>query len=220
VGTGAVLALGALLAPDLEATARAVTAGRLADHTFPELLAWLCAVAAGCVAVWLWAVTTVVTMRAAAGRSTDRLRGVPAPVRQLLLAACGVALAGGLAAPAGATPGTLHQDRSGAAAAALLTGLPLPDRATGALPAGARATPPVDAEPVSAEPVDADPAARGGTWTVRPGDSLWSVAERTLPAGASVPDVAARCHRIYTLNQGVVGADPDLVRPGLRLHLP
>jgi hypothetical protein len=210
VSTGAVLALGVLLAPDLVATAQAVTSGRLADHTFPELLAWLCAAGAGCVATWWWAVTTVVTARTAAGRSTDRLRGVPAPVQRLLLAACGVALAGGLAAPAGATPGTLHQDRTGAATAALLTGLPLPDRATGALPGGARTTPDVDPEP----------ARPGGTWTVRAGDNLWSVAERTLPAGASAPEVAARCQRIYALNQGVVGVDPDLVRPGQRLRLP
>jgi hypothetical protein len=195
-------ALGWLLAPDLETAVRATLAGRLGGQAFPDLLAWLCAVAAASVATWLWIVTTVVTVRAAGGVPTDRLRGVPAPVQRVLLTACGVALAGGLATPAGATPGALHQDRSGAAATALLAGLPLPDRATGALPGGARSTEPVDA------------------WTVRPGDTLWSVAEQTLPAGAPAGDVTARWHRIYALNRGLVGPDPDHVQPGQRLRLP
>lgn len=205
VSTTAALAMARLLGPDLHAAARAVAAGQLRDQPFPDLLAWLCAAAAACASAWLWTVTTVVTVRVSAGRSTDRLRGVPAPLRRLLLAACGVALAGGLAAPAGATPGALHQDRTGAAAAALLTGLPLPDRATGAPAPAARV---------------ATSDAPASVWTVRSGDSLWSVAERTLPSGAPASAVATRCHLLYELNRGVVGTDPDLVQPGQRLRLP
>ena len=55
--------------------------------------------------------------------------GVPAPVRRLVLAACGAAVLAGLAAPVSATPGDLHRDRRPVAS---LAGLPFPDRAVGA----------------------------------------------------------------------------------------
>ena len=69
-------------------------------------LVWVCATLAALAAGWLWLITTVVAVAALTGRA-DAVRGVPAPIRRLLLAACGVALAAGLAGPAGATPGSL-----------------------------------------------------------------------------------------------------------------
>lgn len=182
--------------PDLGAAQRALVTTGLSEQPFDRLLAWLCAAVAVAGCAWLWAVTTVVTAAAARGRAHRPVPGVPAPVRRVLLAACGVALAGGIAGPALATPGELHQDRTGAAGAALVQGLPLPDRATGALPGAAR-TSQQGRLPVSRVVV------------VRPGDTLWALAGQG-PAW----------HRLYALNRDVIGPDPDLIRPGQRLRLP
>ncbi|MFF2268859.1 LysM peptidoglycan-binding domain-containing protein [Cellulosimicrobium cellulans] len=52
------------------------------------------------------------------------------------------------------------------------------------------------------------------------GDSLWSIAARHLPDGASDAQVAHAVQRWYAANVGVVGDDPDLVRPGQVLVAP
>ncbi|WP_141389293.1 LysM peptidoglycan-binding domain-containing protein [Cellulosimicrobium cellulans] len=52
------------------------------------------------------------------------------------------------------------------------------------------------------------------------GDSLWSIAARHLPDGASDAQVADAAQRWYAANVGVVGDDPDLVRPGQVLVAP
>ena len=54
---------------------------------------------------------------------------------------------------------------------------------------------------------------------VRPGDTLWSLAEHDLPAAATDRQVAARWHALYRRNRGVIGPDPDLIRPGQVLRL-
>lgn len=82
-----------------------------------------------------------------------------------------------------------------------LAGLPLPDRALGG-PAPAVVVP--------------LPAAV----TVRPGDTLWALAERELGPTASPAQVDRRWRELYRLNRSVVGPDPDLIRPGQRLRLP
>ncbi|MBC3761585.1 LysM peptidoglycan-binding domain-containing protein [Quadrisphaera oryzae] len=53
---------------------------------------------------------------------------------------------------------------------------------------------------------------------VAPGDSLWSLAEAQLGEGASAAAVDARWRALYAQNTAAVGADPDLVRPGLVLR--
>lgn len=53
---------------------------------------------------------------------------------------------------------------------------------------------------------------------VSPGDSLWSLAEAQLGEGASAAAVDARWRALYAQNTAAVGADPDLVRPGLVLR--
>lgn len=52
------------------------------------------------------------------------------------------------------------------------------------------------------------------------GDSLWSIAARHLPDGASDAQVADAVQRWYAANVEVVGDDPDLVRPGQVLVAP
>ncbi len=86
---------------------------------------------------------------------------------------------------------------------------PLGPRAT-AVPG---TTPTAAAVAVTAEPTPT-------TYLVRRGDTLWSIAARHLPAGASNAQVAAAWPRWYAANRAVIGADPDLIRAGQRLVVP
>jgi LysM domain-containing protein len=148
----------------------------------------------GC-AVWWWLVITVVVVEAARGVADEgrRRRGVPGGVRRVVLAACGVALVGGLAQPSYA--GSSHRG---------LAGLPLPDRAV-AWRHGARAD---------------HPAAPPQTVVVRSGDTLWSIAARGLPPDSPAVDITARWHSIYAANRSLIGPDPDVIVPGQQLRLP
>lgn len=128
-----------------------------------------------------------------------RLPGVPRALRSALIvpAAVGVISAVAVAGPA-------HADQRHDVA-----GLPLPDRPV--------ATAPLErTEPVAPRPSSPDAA----TITVRPGDSLWSLAAADLPAGASTRQVTASWHAWYATNRDVVGADPDLIVPGQVLIVP
>ena len=55
---------------------------------------------------------------------------------------------------------------------------------------------------------------------VRPGDTLWDIARRHLPASATSSDVARAWPRWYAANRAVIGPDPALLRPGTRLRSP
>ncbi|MER5727711.1 LysM peptidoglycan-binding domain-containing protein [Streptomyces sp. NPDC002138] len=66
--------------------------------------------------------------------------------------------------------------------------------------------------PAAAAPKPA-PAAKKRTYTVRPGDSLSAIARRELGN-------EARWRELYAMNKGVVGSNPDLIRPGMVLTLP
>lgn len=81
-------------------------------------------------------------------------------------------------------------------------------------PGGPGAAPPAD-------PPDA-PAAAGCTAVVARGDTLWGLATSRLAASGAAPDddrLAAETARLYGANAGVVGPDPNLLRPGQRLDL-
>lgn len=62
------------------------------------------------------------------------------------------------------------------------------------------------------------PATR--TVVVRPGDTLWAIAARSLPPGASNADIAQACARWYATNRAVIGDDPDLIHPSQHLTPP
>lgn len=169
--------------------------------TFDDLLVALAAAALLACAAWLWLVTTTTVVEVARGR-------VPTDsgwTRRLVLAACGVAVLAGVASPALAG----DSDRQA------LAGLPLPDRAvSSAVRPAAVAEPPAVSRPAvrRTPPV---PVAR--THTVRPGDSLWSIAAAALGPGASPDEVDAAWRALYADNRQAIGADPDLIRPGLHL---
>lgn len=57
-------------------------------------------------------------------------------------------------------------------------------------------------------------------YLVRPGDTLWDIARRHLPAGASAAQVARAWPRWYAANRRVIGPDPSLIVPGQRLLVP
>ncbi|MGZ6803538.1 MAG: LysM peptidoglycan-binding domain-containing protein [Nocardioidaceae bacterium] len=169
---------------------------------------------------WLWALATGLPY--AVGTTRARLRGsrpttgrlpVPRPVRLvvlLVLGAPGLALTGAGAASAGTVPPSPAVAPAARVAPpaslvpALLSGLPLPDRATGAT---RRTTPRGEPGPREVE--------------VRPGDSLWRIAAREVaPPGSGPGAVAAATSRLRAANADRLGADPDLIFPGTRLVLP
>jgi LysM repeat protein len=129
---------------------------------------------------------------------THRL-GCPAPARRTLLAGLSVVLAGGatiVAGPVSAAPAPLHPTGHADTSRAR-SGLPVPVRPTGAAPAA-----------VPRQRVE-----------VRSGDSLWRLAQARRPS-APAAEVARLVARTYRTNRRVIGADPDLIRPGQRLVVP
>jgi LysM domain len=56
--------------------------------------------------------------------------------------------------------------------------------------------------------------------TVRPGESLWSIAEDLLASDASTTSIAAEVARLWELNRDrIPSGDPDLIEVGQRLEL-
>jgi len=189
-----------------------------AGRSFDQLLVQLCSAAAIPALCWLWTVTTVVTAQAARGRVAASTPGVPAAVRRIVLAACGVALVGGIAGPAVADahrPPPPDQ-RASAIVARIVNGLPLPDRATTSTFVAIRS----GARPAHPAPRHAAPAPGPGLVTVRPGDTLWGIAARDLTPDAGDADISSHWHAIYAANRAVIGADPALIHPEQQLRLP
>ena len=61
----------------------------------------------------------------------------------------------------------------------------------------------------------------GAQYVVRPGDSLWLIARRLLPGGASNAEIARMVNRIWTLNvRRIHTGDPNLLQVGTVLVLP
>ena len=67
----------------------------------------------------------------------------------------------------------------------------------------------VTARPTSGKPV-----------VVRQGDTLWAIAARSLPAGASARETAVACDQWFDTNRSVIGDNPHLIFPLQRLVPP
>lgn len=117
---------------------------------------------------------------------TGPIRTAPA-LRRLVALSAGVAVSGALAAPALAQGGNLD-------------GVRLPQRPLGSAPVSTNAAP--------------TPAA--AVHVVVPGDSLWSIAQRSGARGT--PAIAAEVLRLHQLNREVIGDDPNVLVPGQRLR--
>lgn len=80
---------------------------------------------------------------------------------------------------------------------------------------------PVREVDVGSEPAPSEPGT--DRWTVEAGDHLWSIAEETLRDRGATADTAAVARywqRLIDANRAAIGADEDLVHPGLVLVLP
>lgn len=172
-----------------------------ADRT-TGLLVGACATALAVALTWLWLVTTVAVRDVLRG-SAPEARGA---ARRLVLLACGVAVAAGTAVPAHAGGGDGPE---------LLAGLPVPERAVAPDGAPSREDSPA-ARPAAARAGPGSPTRPPGHYVVRPGDSLWSIAEAHPGDGGT----DARWRAIWAANRTAVGDDPDLIHPGQALRLP
>lgn len=193
----ALLATEFTLPPCREALSHA-QGGQFRSQPFELLLVWLCAPVALVACVWLWWSATLVLWSVVRGR-VPSARGCPAQVRQVLLAACGVAIISTTAVPAHAlAPVASRAPTTVSDTMPLpLAGLPLPDRVAGAASAGPQ------------------PAIH----IVRKGDTLWAIAKAMLPVGAGPMEVATQAHQLHQQNRQVLGPNPDLIYPGQQLRL-
>lgn len=168
-----------------------------------DLLVAACATGLAVSLGWLWMITTVTVAGVLVG--SGRPAAPRGATRRLVLLACGVVVVAGSGTPALATDG----DADGAT---LLAGLPMPDRAVA--PAAEAPRQPEVRLAARPAPVDASQ-----TYVVRPGDSLWSIADSHPEPGTSA-SVHERWQAIWQANRDVVGDDPDLILPGQALRLP
>jgi len=94
------------------------------------------------------------------------------------------------------------------------------ERRGGRVRAAEATLPPVDAAPRERRPARAarTATASGERYTVRQGDTLWSIAERSKPKGVSTPEAV---DLIYAANpDAFIRGDKNLVRAGADLRLP
>jgi hypothetical protein len=204
--TGTALAAAALavLLPEAEAGRHALTSGRLASSSFPDLLVWGCAGVGVVATCWLWLVACLVVLDALRGVPTPRV-GVPAALRRVVLVLCGMAVVSSLSGPAGAADSTPASDLPGA-----LAGLRLPERVA------------VDPRPHDSRAQE-PPATRvhePRIITVQPGDTLWALAADLLGGDATDAQTAETWPAVYALNEDLIGDDPGRITPGQRLVLP
>ena len=187
-----------------------------AASTLAGALLWL-------VALWVALALTVTAAALLPGRfgRLGRLaayRLTPVALRRVVAAATSTSIllspAAALASPTGgSTPAP-----AGTSAVLPAVGWP-----TDPAPAAGRADPASTAGASNADTSNAS-TARNATSTdritVRPGDSLWSIAASRLGAGTPAARIRQEWPRWYTANRRLIGPDPNLIRPGTSLRVP
>lgn len=196
------------VSPPLHAVETSLTTGRspAGGWTLDRLIvAGAAAALVAVIAILAVLITLNVVGAAMARRSAaiDALavRVSPAWLRRCVLGMCGFALtAPGFTAAAGAHDVGADDDPH-PVSAVHLTGLALPDLPSAPLP-------------------DLPSAPVVHVVTVRPGDTLWSIARSGLRADATDSAVAAEVTALSAANRKVIGDDPDLIFPGQQLIAP
>lgn len=128
------------------------------------------------------------------------------------------------------TPSLCRAVLGGACGAAVLAG------PSALLPASAVALDPRDARsptwpagrclggpadlPLPDRPLSSAPTVQEHSLRVRRGDTLWAIAARRLPDGATNAEIARAWPRWFRANRDRVGPDPHLIRSGTRLRVP
>ena len=204
----------------------ATTTTRMTDPTAPVV--HLVALAAWAGAAWLLVLVTATLLAAipgAAGKAATTLTRCLAPqvTRSALRVALGVAVASagstGTALAAGApvpTPATQPH-------AVLAPGFDWPGLDQPSPPRAPAPPPTATAQPTRARPAPTTtsaPVSASGQVVVRPGDCLWDLADRALGGHAAPARIAASWPAWWQANRAVIGADPDLLRPGTHLRRP
>lgn len=64
------------------------------------------------------------------------------------------------------------------------------------------------------------PSRNRAHYTVRSGDSLWSISSAHLGSDATIADIDRQWREIYELNEEEIGANPSLIHPGAVLLVP
>ncbi len=186
------LLLVGLLAPTADGLVDDVT-----GPSFPDALLGAASLLTLAIAAW-----SLVTVTLVLGGGSTRLVAALTPSllrRALLVGAAGALVVGPAHAEQQVSP-DLSSRHS-------VTGLSLPDR-PGSDPVRQTAA------------VEDHPDRTGAAVEVRPGDTLWAIAARTLPPGASPADIAHATTAWHDANRDVIGDDPDLIHPAQRLVPP
>ena len=116
--------------------------------------------------------------------------------------------------PAPTTPGGLGQ---GPVASPDPVGVPATSTAAGGLPLPLQTVTVAPPGPVTTRDAGGPVAS---VVVVRPGDSLWRIAQNHLPASATTREVAASWPRWWAANRVLIGDAPDLIHPGAVLAAP
>ena len=208
-----------LVRTDLAQARLLVDPSALADARYLDALTSLAAVlVAGC-ALWAWFTASLAVLEAA---TNVRVSGCPLLLRRVILVACGVSLASGITPvvadqSAGLPPPHADSGRSA------LAGLQVPDRSPDPL-TKPQARVASRAGHTAAQPGGRDltgrPLMTGSRVVIHRGDTLWSIAARSLPSGPNDVEIQQRWHDIWKQNRLVIGDDPDLIHPGTVLRLP
>ena len=168
-------------------------AGTAYGESFAALLADIAEIVLCVVSAWLAAATALSTLAATRGPASMTARIAARMTPRFWARVLGAVV--GSSVCLGQVTAHAAYDESNSPG---IVGLRLPDR-----PSGGAA-------------VDVHPHTR----IVRPGDTLWDIAAGELPPESTDADRADAWRRWYAENRSVIGADPDLLLPGTRLHPP
>lgn len=139
-------------------------------------------------------------------------RFTPAALRRVVVTAAGVSI---LLAPAAALASPTTSPTPGGTVSATMPAVGWPTDPSPSAAAGSSV--PTGPAPSTGKISAPRPI---GRLTVRPGDSLWSIAARRLGARPSAARIQQEWPRWYAANRPAIGTDPDLIVPGTRLVVP